>query len=43
MGPRGDAIVEADWCVGELLTYFEERRTSGKDSDYFFQVTMVRF
>src|SRR5262249_57455089 len=19
MGPRGDAIIEADWCVGEIL------------------------
>ncbi len=25
MGPRGDAIVEADWCVGELLSMLEER------------------
>jgi len=24
MGPRGDAIVEADWCVGELLAHLEE-------------------
>ena len=24
MGPRGDAIVEADWCVGELLTYLKK-------------------
>ena len=24
MGPRGDAIIEADWCVGELLTYLEK-------------------
>ena len=24
MGPRGDAIMEADWCVGELLTYLEK-------------------
>lgn len=23
MGPRGDAIVEADWCVGELLKHLE--------------------
>lgn len=23
MGPRGDAIVEADWCVGELLATLE--------------------
>lgn len=23
MGPRGDAIVEADWCVGELLKELE--------------------
>ncbi len=25
MGPRGDAIAEADWCVGELLTYLKEK------------------
>ena len=24
MGPRGDAIVEADWCVGELLTHLKK-------------------
>ncbi len=24
MGPRGDAIAEADWCVGELLRCLEE-------------------
>jgi arylsulfatase A-like enzyme len=24
MGPRGDAIVEADWCIGELYNYLEE-------------------
>jgi arylsulfatase A-like enzyme len=24
MGPRGDAIVEADWCVGEVLKTLEE-------------------
>lgn len=24
MGPRGDAIVEADWCIGELLNTLEE-------------------
>lgn len=24
MGPRGDAIVEADWCVGELLVELEK-------------------
>lgn len=24
MGPRGDAIVEADWCVGQLLKNLEE-------------------
>ena len=23
MGPRGDAILEADWCVGELYNYLE--------------------
>ncbi|MFO7934089.1 MAG: arylsulfatase [Bacteroidales bacterium] len=24
LGPRGDVIVEADWCIGELLTTLEE-------------------
>lgn len=24
MGPRGDAIVEADWCVGELIAHLEK-------------------
>ncbi|NCB08413.1 MAG: arylsulfatase [Bacteroidia bacterium] len=24
LGPRGDAIVEADWCVGELIKTLEE-------------------
>ena len=24
MGPRGDAIVEADWCVGELLSHLDK-------------------
>ena len=24
MGPRGDAVVEADWCVGEIISYLEE-------------------
>ena len=24
MGPRGDAIMEADWCVGELLSHLEK-------------------
>ncbi|MDR1980696.1 MAG: arylsulfatase [Tannerellaceae bacterium] len=25
LGPRGDAILEADWCVGELLDYLEAK------------------
>ena len=24
MGPRGDVIVEADWCIGELLKTLEQ-------------------
>ena len=24
MGPRGDAIVEADWCIGELYNHLEK-------------------
>ncbi len=23
LGPRGDAVVEADWCVGELIAFLE--------------------
>lgn len=26
MGPRGDAILEADWCVGQLLDYLEKNQ-----------------
>lgn len=26
MGPRGDVILEADWCVGELLDTLEEQK-----------------
>ncbi len=25
LGPRGDAIVEADWCVGEVIDYLDEK------------------
>lgn len=25
LGPRGDAIVEADWCVGEVISYLEHK------------------
>lgn len=25
MGPRGDAVMEADWCVGEVLSYLREK------------------
>jgi len=25
MGPRGDVIVEADWCIGELISTLEEQ------------------
>jgi len=24
MGPRGDAIIEADWCIGELYSHLEK-------------------
>lgn len=24
MGPRGDAIIEADWCVGQLIEKLEK-------------------
>ena len=26
MGPRGDAIIEADWCIGELYKTLEENK-----------------
>ncbi len=26
MGPRGDVIIEADWCIGELIKTLEEQR-----------------
>ncbi|MEQ8548706.1 MAG: arylsulfatase [Cyclobacteriaceae bacterium] len=26
MGPRGDAILEADWCIGELIKVLEEEQ-----------------
>lgn len=26
MGPRGDVIAEADWCIGELIATLEENR-----------------
>lgn len=25
MGPRGDAVIEADWCVGEVIRYLDEK------------------
>lgn len=25
LGPRGDAILEADWCVGEIMKHLEEK------------------
>ena len=25
LGPRGDAVVEADWCVGEVLSYLNAK------------------
>ncbi len=25
LGPRGDAVVEADWCVGEVIRYLEKK------------------
>lgn len=26
LGPRGDAIIELDWCVGEIMTALEEHK-----------------
>lgn len=25
MGPRGDAVIEADWCVGEVISYLRDK------------------
>ncbi len=25
LGPRGDAVIEADWCVGEVISYLREK------------------
>lgn len=25
LGPRGDAVVEADWCVGEVINYLKKK------------------
>lgn len=25
LGPRGDAVVEADWCVGEVISYLDRK------------------
>lgn len=25
LGPRGDAVVEADWCVGEVVAYLDKK------------------
>ncbi len=25
LGPRGDAVVEADWCVGEVIAYLDNK------------------
>lgn len=25
LGPRGDAVVEADWCVGEVISYLDKK------------------
>ena len=25
LGPRGDAVIEADWCVGEVLSYLRNK------------------
>lgn len=35
LGPRGDAVVEADWCVGEIISYL---RSSG-----FLENTLIIF
>lgn len=37
MGPRGDAIAEMDWCVGELLRRTGPAGTDRKDARSFFQ------
>ena len=37
MGPRGDVIVEADWCIGELIKTLENRRSIRKYTDHIFE------
>ena len=34
MGPRGDAIIEADWCIGELFSYLEKNDLPN-EMDYY--------
>ena len=37
LGPRGDVIFEADWCIGELVEDFGNRGNIGKHHDSFYQ------
>ena len=34
MGPRGDVIIEADWCIGELFKTLDRRKTFRKHINY---------
>ena len=34
MGPRGDAIIEADWCIGELYAHLEGKQAVRKYNPY---------
>ena len=36
MGPRGDVIVELDWCIGELIKLWK-KKIFGKHFNYNFK------
>lgn len=42
MGPRGDVILEADWCIGEFIKTLEEEGLL-ENTLIIFPVTMDRF
>jgi arylsulfatase A-like enzyme len=37
MGPRGDAILEVDWAVGEIMKKLESLQFNRKNHRYFYQ------
>ena len=34
MGPRGDVIIEADWCIGELFKTLDNEKLLEKHINY---------